>query len=685
MKDYARIGLEIGEHISDFENFTGYIEENFDLDKLDFVLIMMKPVELPRSLWNEWAEFFKKNRIYFAFLYTQQRGAPKGKISHLTEEIVKDIKIIAGEYFVGDMIGETGGMASWLEGYYEDLHMEKVTYETMSQAKQAYVDHVKSRVEIDRKFNVPSVLAVEATVFNRYNFEAGVDHTAVEMMCGNPEIMFASARGACKAYGKDIWSSHIANEWYGGFRNDDPLKYKRLKIAYYYSFLAGAKYIYPESGDISISSYGYHYDSNHDFCKTYRKTWSEFADFVHLHGRPQGGPKTKIAFMHGNLDSYTGWGGSTVWNHFRDENWSYGPAERGWKVIDEDIFTGTPWYNPHNYGEQDTSFSVPYGQYDIVPTEAPLDTLLTYDYLIFVGWNTMTPDIYEKLKAYVSNGGNLFASIPHLNTKDTRDEDYRIIQNGDVSDLFGCIVTGPGRKHAWGVKFIEESSVDQCLYPCTKDGMCDPICAEGIIKSADISLKGGRIIALLSDRFSNKMDNCPPILVENTYGKGTATLLTAWEYPGADSLRKLFKTILKSILSGEQRKADVKVIGNDKIRYGVYPGNGLDTLYILNTDYNNMNKAHIRYKGIDLELEVDSCEIRAVYMTDRFICSPIDNKMALDDIRLSQKDCINLIFKGSGSRLLEWALKDTAAGISVNHEQIINIQGDEHFVTMHQF
>ena len=30
MKDYAKTGIEIGEHISDYENFTKYIEDHFD-------------------------------------------------------------------------------------------------------------------------------------------------------------------------------------------------------------------------------------------------------------------------------------------------------------------------------------------------------------------------------------------------------------------------------------------------------------------------------------------------------------------------------------------------------------------------------------------------------------------------------------------------------------------------------
>lgn len=684
MKDYARIGLEVGEHISDYENFTQYIKDHFDLEKLDFVLIMMKPVEMPPQLWNEWAEFFKSNRIYFAFLYTQQRGAPLGKESHLTLEIVSSLKEIAGEFFLGDMIGETGGMASWLEGYYEDTNMEKTAFESMGQAKKAYVDHVRSCVNINRKLNVPSVLAVEATLFSRYNFEAGVDHTAIEMMCGNPEIMFASARGACKAYGKETWSSHIANEWYGGFRNDDPMKYKRLKLAYYYAFLSGAKYIYPESGDISIDSYGYHYDSDHEFCKAYRKTWNDFSEFVHLHGRPVNGPLAKVAFLHGNPDSYTAWGGSTVWNHFRDENWAYGSAERSWNVVNRDLFTADPWYFSHNYGQQDTSFSVPYGQYDLVPVEAPLEVLSSYDYLIFVGWNTMTDEIYEKLKEYVKNGGKLFASIPHLNTHDLRNEEYSIINNGDVSDLFGCTINGPGRKHAWGTKFIAESLVDQCLYPCTKDGSCDPMCADGLIKSADITVTNGRVIAVLSDRFRNKMDHCPPILVENQYGKGIATLMTAWDYPGAESLRNLFKIILKSILSAEQRKSRIQVIGNDKIRYAVYPENGLDTLYILNTDYNHKHIVTVKINDMEMQIETDSCDMRVVYGSDKFICSPCDKSIALDHHRINE-NCCQLYYNSSGSHMIEWVVKKDMKEIFINDQQLDIPSCNELFISTHSF
>ena len=609
------IGIEIGEHGHNYEELTKDIAANFDLKKLDFVLIYMCPVDIPEHLWYEWAEFFRENDIYFAFLYTQQRGAPKGKISHLTPEIVEKIIEIAGEYFLGDMIGETGGLASWQEGYYEDNNMEKPVFKNLTEAKQYYIDHVASKVKIDKDLNVPAVLAVEATTFSRYNFEAGVDFTFIEMMCGNPEVMFASARGASKAYNRSWWASHIAQEWYGGFRNDDPLKYKRMKLAYYYSYMAGAKYIYPESGHFKIKSYGDDYGVDSEFCKLYRREWEDFAEFIHSHKRPKGYPMVKIGFLQGNLDSFTAWGGSTVWNQFGKKAWEYGAPEYGWSYLEDNLFKSEKWHVPTVYGENDYSGSMPYGQYDIVPVEAPLEVLKEYSCLIMLGWNTMTPEIYANLKQYVYEGGKLFMSVPQLSISDVREDVmegvYDLINNGNFSDLFGCKVKGKGRTYNWGVKFIEESSIPGYLYPYTKSGFCDPICANGGITVADIEVTGGKVVAILADKFRKWRENSPAILIENKYGKGYASLITTWEYPGAKSLEKFVKVLLKEIIHGEYQNTDLKVIGSDKIQYAVYRNNDADntyTVYLLNTDYNVPAHARVVRNGLEKEIKLDPCE-----------------------------------------------------------------------------
>jgi hypothetical protein len=630
-REFVRLGLEVGEHLSDYENFIQYVTGNYDVSKVDFILITMKPVEMKEDLWYKWAEFFRDYNIYFAFLYTQQRGAPEGKESHLTIDIVNNIKKIAGSYFVGDMIGETGGLASWMEGYYEDYGIEKKYFKDMQEAKDCYIEHVASRVKIDKELQVPGVLAVEATIFSRYNFEAGVDYASAEMMCGNPEIIFASVRGASKAYGREWWASHIANEWYGGFRNDDPLKYNRLKLAYYYSYIAGARYIYPESGDIKISSYGYNYKADDPFCKAYRSIWNEFSDFIHLHSRPSCGPKVKIGFLQGNLDSYTGWGGTTVWNNFNNDDWVYGDPERGWEHLDN-IYRAEKWHVPTVYGESDMTPSIPYGLYDIVPVEAPSEVLQKYDCLIFVGWNTMTNDIYDKLKSYVWDGGKLFLAVPNLISEASREKTYELINNGDFSDFLGCTVNGKGKKLNWGIKFIDESLIPGYQYPYTCNGMCDPIFSSGSIQYADVSLSGGKVIAILADKFNEWRENSPPIIVENKYGNGYTSLITSWDYPGAACMGRLFRFLVRAIIAGEQLNSDIRVIGNDKVHYAVYPDGEGYIIYLLNTDYNVSNNVSILSGKCNAEIDIESCEIMVAYVTADMILVPLDNKLSVVNI-----------------------------------------------------
>lgn len=631
-REYVKIGVEIGEHDQDYENIINHLKTNFDIRRIDFVLMYMSPVDIREELWYEWAEFFKENDIHFAFLYTQQRGAPKGKVSHFTKEIVARIKEIAGGYFIGDMIGETGGLASWQEGYYEDVGMPKPQFADMEEAKKYYIDHVKSVVDIDRGFEVPAVLAVEATTFSRYNFEAGVDYTFIEMLCGNPEIIFASARGAVKAYGREWWGCHIAPEWYGGLRNEDPLKYKRSRLAYYYAFLSGAKYVYPESGHLKIESYGDVYTDESEFCRSYRESWDDFADFVHLHKRPKGGPKVSLGFVQGNLDSWTGWGGATVWNQFNKKEWVYGAAENSWEHLNR-VFEGEKWHVPTVYGEQDATNSVPYGQYDIVPAEAPLEVLSQYECLVFTGWNTMTDEIYDKFKKYVYNGGKLFMSLAHLNMNSARDGEMRMVKNGDYSDLFGCVVSGEGRELNWGVKFIEDSGIPGYKYPYTKNGMCDPICNAGTIKCPEVELTGGKAVAILSDKFRKWRENSPVLMVENAYGKGFASLITSWDYPGSAGLGKFVQVLLRAVVSGEQEAADIKVFGSDKIFYAVYPlKDGQYRIYLLNTDYNVPNKVKLTFGNVTGEIEVKSCDMEIVQVTKNVLSCTGGKKVEIESI-----------------------------------------------------
>ena len=613
-KGFVRLGLEIGDCMSDYDSFLPFIREHYDLEKLGFILFFISPPEVGAERFYEWARFCTENDICFAFLYTQQRGAPVGRVSHLTPEIVRNIKEIAGEYFMGDMIGETGGLVSWPKGYYAATRhpMLDQTIEDMRDARDAYVNNVAALTRIDKEMGVDNVLAVEATCFSRYNFAAGVDYTSIEMMCGNPEIMFASARGACAAYHRDTWGCHIAHEWYGGFRNDDPLKYKRLRLAYNYAYLSGANLIYPESGDFGMRSYGYNYEASHPFCQSYRDAWNEFGELLKKDKRPATGPTVKVAFVYGNLDSYAGWGGTSVWGQFDREEWGYGAPENSWKILDE-VNRGQRWHDTTLFGESDLSAAPGLGLYDILPCEAPAEVMSQYEYLIFAGWNSMTEEVYENLKKYVSGGGKLLLSAAHLNTSTRRDGELALLHGGKLSDFLGCDLDGGSIRLNSGVKFFKESLMDGVLYPATGDLHCDPICPGGFASYAKVTMKGGRVAAALCDVFQGCQEDAPPALVEHRYGKGVVSLMTNLDYPGSPALFPFYRTVVKELLHASHRSSPVKVHASDKISFAVYPtGENTWAVYLLNTDYDMDQNVKVEYNGKTVERTLSSMELARV-------------------------------------------------------------------------
>ena len=78
------------------------------------------------------------------------------------------------------------------------------------------------------------------------------------------------------------------------------------------------------------------------------------------------------------------------------------------------------------------------------------------------------------------------------------------------------------------------------------------------------------------------------MIVENSVGKGKAFLVTAWEYPADEGLRRLTNDVLRVVLQGEQ--GEIRLLSSDRVRYAVYDGrvggNGrkYSAIYLLNTD-----------------------------------------------------------------------------------------------------
>ncbi len=590
-RDIVLNGVHLGEHGFDPEKVIDEIYERCVKPGLNFVTIrpgyMGRREEIPQKYFLEWAKYLAENKIYFVFLYTVQH-APDGRESCFDAETVAKMQELAGEYFIGDMIGETGSsFACKFAGYFNrgegvgtDTTEVKTDYPDMKAAHEGYVESVSKYIDIDRKLGVHDIVSVEATGLNKYNTEAGVTIPMLELMCGNPDILVSSLRGTARAFDSKMWGTYVAHEWYGGMRHDDVLKRKRLSLAYKYAYLAGTNAFCLESGDELVSAYGHRFEKNSELCEEYRSVLTDMMKYIESDARPKGGPKVRLAFVSGLHDAFGGWGGSSVWNQFHRKEWGHDEAEHSWRLLDE-IGIKRVWNDIANFGEEDLSAYPAYGMYDIVPIEADLDKLLRYDYLIFLGWNSMTEENMDKLYEYVKNGGKLLMSASHLNRSTVRGGKWDPVLAEKIEKLFGCRFTGEIINTNDGVKFRYDAENESLSYPGSKDMLCDPIYSAGYADYAKFELCGGAATAIVTDAFLPDSGKCPAV-IENKVGKGIATLVTSINYPGNPSLYPLYRAVVREMITASARDADIKVLGSDRLRWAVYEG---DRVYLLNTDY----------------------------------------------------------------------------------------------------
>jgi len=569
--------------------------------KLGECVLTLLPMEKSEALAV--ARYCRRHRIrlFFAELlyrgdtdkglcFSARRRIPRSEF--YTKADLEEIIDAAGEYYGGRMtIGESGGVLYWPKSYtinrrageYRNLPHVR----TMAEAKAAYLEYLKKFIDYERhELGKGPLMDVESSLVFKYHAELGIDVLCLESLPGDPHLMHAAIRGTARAYDKP-WGTHIAMAAYGGVCFDE-LWMKRWKTSVYHAYISGAGFIWPEGGH-------YTYDSRHiqkfDFSspetKRVRRILREAFQFSRVHTRPSNAPKVVLGVVHGNLDGAPGLWNRYVWGQFKGKKWLEGPAERGWRLVDK-FHRREDWNKESVQGDLDFSGNPPYGQYDVVPIEAPLSVLRSYRCLLFLGWNTMTDQIYEKLKKYVKQGGHLLMFLPHLSTETDRARPIRLYRNGDFRDLFGLRILGRQKKDVWGVKCMAPSTLFEYRFPFWRINT-DPRFL-GEFTPSRVELAGARVISGYDDFFNITPEKLAsqPILTEHSLGKGKAFLVSAWEYPADEGLVLFTADIIRTILAGEQ--GHIRLLASDRVRYAVYEGRHpaarrkVTAIYMLNTD-----------------------------------------------------------------------------------------------------
>ena len=589
------------------------------------------------------ARYCRENRIHLCFSEFLYRGSTdvgwpyREKIPRAQFHSKADIDEIvdaAGDcYFARVTIGEIGGVLYWPKAYTINRRVENWVNlppcNTHAQAQKAYVAYCKKWLDFERaELGRGALMNVDSSLLFKHHAMAGIDILCLEVMPGDPHLMHAAIRGAARAYGK-TWGAHIAMACYGGMCFDE-LYQKRWRTSLFFSYLAGADFIYPESGhytysnDVHKQTFGFHSKEMKRIRGDIRDAWQ----FARIHSRPTGGPRTPVGIVHGHLDGAPGLWNRYAWGQYYDDKWLEGPAERSWRFVDK-FHRKEEWPKESVVGEQDFSGNPPCGQYDIVPIEAPLEILKQHSCLLFLGWNTMTPDLYGKLKQYVRAGGHLVMFLPHLSTHTDRARPLTLYRKGDFSDLFGVKITGAYPKDMRGVKCMADSSLKSWRLPLWRIST-DPRFM-GNFTPARAKVTTGKVLCGWSDYYpvTQKELAAQPMLIENSLGKGKAFLVTTSEYPADEGLTRFTDDLLRTIIQGEQ--ADIRLLSTDRIRYAVYddtlPGSRTKycVVYMLNTDPDCDALARLHVRGrTTAEFRLPANELRLAWLCGDLAVIPTD-------------------------------------------------------------
>lgn len=468
--------------------------------------------DVPDELLRKWGEYCKEHGMYAAACNNYLSGA-------LAEG-------------AGDMFHDCGQHEYPGTVYAYDPTPEDCS-ESMKEAKDKFLAHLK--IEIDKAHTVCDTAAFgDASGGIRYSYLAGADFVRAETMVGPTMPLLSQARGAADSLGDGTWGVHIAI-----MHCYEP--YKESHIGQYFlcimqPWAMGAETIYEEDSLFNIfTEERIAWDDL--LTKGKRDMTRSFFKFAKTHPR-KGKNVRNIGFIEGRYAApFNGFICDTeqdphysVWGKYGSNapEWGHCQPEKCHQVLDV-LMPGTsthPFLQKHD--KRRFFFAgTPYGDFDSIPVEASADYYDNYKLLLNLGWNTMIPEDYNKLKSYVAKGGTLLTGLPQFSTHEKRDflrdmEDLALMNCGDLSELCGIKVSRGETVYCGQWNCADRNSIN---VPELSAMPSDCPCEDGKPILADVELCGAEIVAW--DSYTGK-----PLLVKYKYGEGEVYTFTFWAYPG---------------------------------------------------------------------------------------------------------------------------------------------------------
>lgn len=538
-----------------------------------------QPGPVSDELWQRWGEYCRTHNIW---------------VSSCTEFMNGVLMKASGERF------HDCGLHEYPGAVYACDPTEPWISKDMKEASESYQKFLKA--EIDKVHDMGAEIAFgDASGGIRYSYLAGVDFVRAETMVGHTQALLSQARPAAEALGNGHWGVHIAIQ-----HNFQP--YHENHMGQYFLSLMqpwtmGAEVIYEE-------------DSLFELFKEERQAWDDvctkgkrnmtraFYRFTKMHPR-QGRNVRRIAFLEGRYAApFNGFicdveqdPHYAVWGKFGNPapEWSHGQPEKCRAILD--VLMPGACTHPflQKFDKRRFFFSgTPYGDFDCVPAEADSSYWSKYALLLNLGWNTMIPEDYEKLKKYVEDGGIFLTGIPQFSTHKDREflknmNDLSLVNGGDLTELCGIRVKGRGSVWCGQWNCANRETI---LEPELSAMPSDSAEEDDAGYLADVDLCGAEIVAW--DSFTAK-----PLLVRKKVGKGYLYTFTIWAYPGHEKFQRFAAAWTAKLADGA--KGDIYAEDTTgEIFWTVWEDGADKYLMLLNTDWTvkgNVKPAKITYVG----------------------------------------------------------------------------------------
>lgn len=478
--DTCLVGMDSDDHRHDLSDEADRVLEVFAMTGMgDFVQFRPSTGRThyhfaPQEVWEKRIAFLKQMGIQIGIADTR---------SHLMEFVPET----AGDAYVGSHIHEPYlyFCLPLEKTKNKDVFMvnpqEVLSSESFGESERLYRDVLRRTYEKNAtaaglsSVGSPSLLCV-------YEASQQFDRVTLEPV-SNINLLTAAGRG-CTSKGS-IWGAHVPVDWYFGSPNDG-CKSRKFRLALLYLYLSGAQYLYTENDVFKTNAFSRE-DWESEFCAVNRQYLRDFYDETIQKPR-RGTLRVNKAVIYGRhehflwyhddrmaeLKDVQDWD-KKVWGKWEDDSY-----RRCWRALDAWLPAAEHQY-AYEAPENLKLFSgTPYGNMDVISWEGEYEA---YDTLALLGWNTMCPQMLEKMMRFVENGGTLFFSCCHLNQTDRNDRPAELLQDARLEAFLGLRLGG--RKSASGSAVFTDGYRTQKGGEALSIAECHAITAEKIAETEE--------------------------------------------------------------------------------------------------------------------------------------------------------------------------------------------------------